>query len=363
MKFQIRETGSYVQDKITQQLTERIESLEQSFSYDASETSIGWSSDCDIDIDKIFKRMEKYFSTIPLDRQQLLKGFDSYSEDIAKICLIYYRVKNYDRINTQPIDFSFGEEIEDDVFHERDYNQAMERVRYLLLETGFTESKNSIILPNFVCDDNYPVTTDMSFLNDILNIIRDINPKARLSVAIGPSIFFDPRRVLDKKDLKDVTCQYDTEIVNVHEQSVHPIRVVEGIVLESVFIPELILESDYLLNLGVLKHNLDTGFTASVKNIMGLLPDFEKLRFHKISYNGIGKAIADLHSIIKPQLNILDAREILLNAQQREYGGIQTNGIGILGSRDALAVDRNALSLARELKLSPNDTYLKFFTG
>jgi uncharacterized protein (DUF362 family) len=81
------------------------------------------------------------------------------------------------------------------------------------------------------------------------------------------------------------------------------IKVPQGKVLERVEVMKDILESQVLINLPVAKSHSATGVSMGLKGLMGLIWDRES--FH--SQFNINQAVADLATVIKPHLTILDA--------------------------------------------------------
>lgn len=66
---------------------------------------------------------------------------------------------------------------------------------------------------------------------------------------------------------------------------------------------ETALNTDYLINLPVLKGHCQTRLTCALKNLKGCIPDYEKRRFHAM---GLHKPIAALAAVLKPKLTIVD---------------------------------------------------------
>lgn len=64
------------------------------------------------------------------------------------------------------------------------------------------------------------------------------------------------------------------------------------------------LDTDYLIDLPVLKGHCQTEMTCALKNLKGCLPDHEKRRFHS---EGLFKPIAALAAALKPSLTIVDS--------------------------------------------------------
>lgn len=64
------------------------------------------------------------------------------------------------------------------------------------------------------------------------------------------------------------------------------------------------LETDFLINLPVLKAHCQTRLTCALKNLKGCIPDSEKRRYHTM---GLNKPIAHLAAALRPHVTIVDA--------------------------------------------------------
>lgn len=64
------------------------------------------------------------------------------------------------------------------------------------------------------------------------------------------------------------------------------------------------LDTDFLIDLPVLKGHCQTNMTCALKNLKGCLPDREKRKFHS---DGLFKPIAALGAFLKPSLVIVDS--------------------------------------------------------
>ncbi len=109
--------------------------------------------------------------------------------------------------------------------------------------------------------------------------------------------------------------------------------------LRQMEIAERALDSDYLIDLPVLKGHCQTAMTCALKNLKGCIPDQEKRRFHT---EGLTKPIAALASALKPSLVIVDS---ICGDLYFEDGGnpVQTNRM-MLGF-DAVQMDAYGCSL------------------
>ena len=118
------------------------------------------------------------------------------------------------------------------------------------------------------------------------------------------------------------------------------IKVPQGKVLESVEVVKEILDNPVLINLPVAKSHSATGVSLGMKGLMGLIWDRES--FHS-QYN-INQAIADLGTVIKPQLTILDATRALVSGGPGGPGDVKNPNLVIAGI-DPVAVDSYGVSI------------------
>lgn len=119
------------------------------------------------------------------------------------------------------------------------------------------------------------------------------------------------------------------------------IKVPQGKVLERVEIMKEVLESDVLINVPVAKSHSATGVSLGMKGLMGLIWDRES--FHS-QYN-MSQALADLATVIKPQLTVLDATRALVSGGPGGPGTVLKPNLIIAGI-DPVAVDSYGVTVA-----------------
>ena len=118
------------------------------------------------------------------------------------------------------------------------------------------------------------------------------------------------------------------------------IKIPQGKVLERVEVMKEILDGSVLINIPVAKSHSATGVSMGMKGLMGLIWDRES--FHS-KYN-INQAIADLGTVIKPQLTILDATRALTSGGPGGPGTVMKPNLVIAGV-DPVAVDSYGVSI------------------
>jgi len=117
-------------------------------------------------------------------------------------------------------------------------------------------------------------------------------------------------------------------------------KIPQGKVLERVEVFREILDGHVLINIPVAKSHSATGVSLGLKGLMGMIWDRES--FH--SQFNINQAIADLATVIKPQLTILDATRALASGGPGGPGEVKKPNLIIAGV-DPIAVDSYGVSI------------------
>jgi uncharacterized protein (DUF362 family) len=112
------------------------------------------------------------------------------------------------------------------------------------------------------------------------------------------------------------------------------IKIPQGKILERVEVLKEVLDGHILINLPVAKSHSTTGVSLGIKGLMGLI--WERESFH--SKFNINQALADLATVIKPQLTILDATRALASGGPGGPGDVKKPNLVIAGV-DPVAVD------------------------
>jgi uncharacterized protein (DUF362 family) len=112
------------------------------------------------------------------------------------------------------------------------------------------------------------------------------------------------------------------------------VRIPQGKVLDRVEVLTDILDNAVLINVPVAKSHSATGVSLGLKGLMGLIWDRES--FH--SRFDINEGIADLATVIKPQLTILDATRAMASGGPGGPGDVKKPNLIIAGV-DPVAVD------------------------
>jgi len=111
------------------------------------------------------------------------------------------------------------------------------------------------------------------------------------------------------------------------------------------------LDTDFLVNVPVLKSHCQTRMTCNLKNLKGCIPDDEKRRYHTM---GLHKPIAALNALMKTSYCVVDG---ICGDLSFEEGGSPVTSNRIIVGRDPVMVDSFCAEL---IGYKPDDiTHLK----
>ena len=161
----------------------------------------------------------------------------------------------------------------------------------------------------------------------------------------------DPKLCIEKSGLEKALI--DKKIVSLltltKERQFTEIEVPQGKELQSIKIPKIIQTADKLINLPTAKSHSATGVSLGIKNLMGLIWDRGYL--HRVNLH---RAIAELATVIKPNLTIVDATRALISGGPGGPGKtVELNTV--IAGEDIVAVDSYTVGLT--------PWYDKSFTG
>ncbi len=120
------------------------------------------------------------------------------------------------------------------------------------------------------------------------------------------------------------------------------VEIPQGKSLKKVKIYPDILETDLLINVPIAKQHSATRLTLGEKNLMGTIRD------RNLIHGSLAQRIADLTSLVRPQLTVVDAVRILTD--HGPTGGVLADVKQldtIIASRDIVAADAYATTLVR----------------
>jgi len=144
----------------------------------------------------------------------------------------------------------------------------------------------------------------------------------------------------NKIELNELPKKYpEVKLIFANEERQYEPVTINGKALKTTEIMKLIPKSDFFINFANAKHHSATHVSLAVKNLMGAI--WNRTDFHTTM--DLHQGIADLTTVIKPNLNLIDTTRVLLNGGPTGPGPVVSD-TKLFASRDIVAVDAVVVS-------------------
>jgi len=175
--------------------------------------------------------------------------------------------------------------------------------------------------------------TSPEVLRAVIQIVKDAGPR-EIIVAESAVRGYNTSSNFEVTGVADVVRGLGIRLVDLDKSSeVVKVKAL-GRLLGEVSIFRLAYDADVIISVPKLKRHSQAIVTISMKNMMGILPGDQKGMFHVL---GLQQCIADLNTVFRPDLAIVDATEVMTVSGPGM--GRMVPGEAILASRDPVALD------------------------
>ena len=241
------------------------------------------------------------------------------------------------------------------VKYANDYNDIKNQVKYLLdnllKDVEIKDGMSVFIKTNALSPHpkERAITTHPSVVKAIIKYLKKYN--VRIIVGDNPATK-EMTTVYKVNGTMDVIKETGVELANNKDLKV--ISAKEYKRYKDFNVSRQIVESDILINVPKLKTHGLAYFTGAQKNLFGTIYGLEKAQWHVKSSSPLefGEAMSDLYSAIKEEvkdklfINIMDGIEGL-EGEGPATGGVKKSANVLLGSKDAIALDRVAMEIVK----------------
>jgi len=213
--------------------------------------------------------------------------------------------------------------------------------------------------PNFNTADPFPASTDLEFLKSVVELVYEAGAK---TVLLGDSstITANTRKVMEKIGVFELEKMptppriyifeegfWGTSATDVQKAPVKWVRkdLSVGKYLKSASLPDILDKADKLILLPCLKTHKYAQLTGSLKLSVGFVKPVERLSLH---FKNLQEKIAELNTLIKPDLVIMDARKCFIT-EGPTSGELREPGL-VLASTGRVAIDIEGIKIIQSFK-------------
>lgn len=170
---------------------------------------------------------------------------------------------------------------------------------FSVLPLNIPRDRPVVLKPNLV----YPiagesgVVSDVRLVRQLIEYLKGIGVKS-IVMAEGPGLGVSAEEAFQKSGFSELSRETGIPLIDLNQAKRYPAKWYNG----ELQLPEIFRDA-YYINLPKIKTHLNTLVTLGLKNQKGLLSYEDKKRFHR---NGLHRPVAELLSVVRPDLTILD---------------------------------------------------------
>ena len=174
------------------------------------------------------------------------------------------------------------------------------------IEKLVPQGSSVLVKPNVAFYDK-EASTDPEILANIVALVKKTNPK-RIVVGESSVRGADTWHAFQVSGVGKAAESAGAEVKDLRKDQAISIDLPKGVAIRKVDVWKTARDSTFLICVPRLKRHASTTLTVSLKNMMGIITDGEKGRFHATN---LDQSIADLNTEVKPNLVIVDAIQIM----------------------------------------------------
>jgi len=223
------------------------------------------------------------------------------------------------------------------------------------LNSWFDPGEHLVIKPNVLMprENSTGATTNPALVEENIRFLREIGV-ARITIAESAWVGANTQEAFQHCGYQHLSDQYHVPLVDLKQDEFVEVPVpLSDSILKKIKIARTICDASKIINVPILKAHCQAKLTCGMKNLMGVISDSEKRRFHQTD---LARAICELNTVCKPSLQICDA---MIGDLTFEEGGTPVKFGRLFLSQDIYSLDCYA---ANVLGYQPDEIeYLKLY--
>ena len=211
--------------------------------------------------------------------------------------------------------------------------------------SDFIKPTDRVLLkPNFNTADPFPGSTAMDFLQAVIEVFSEVKPK-ELIIGESCTYFLNTEKVCRLKGAPAIMEKFNVTWHNFETGKWVKVNVTGGKYFKSIKIPKIVKEVDKIILLPCLKTHFLASYTGALKINIGMLKPSQRSLLH---LNHLQERVAEVASVIKPDLLIMDGRKCFTEGGPGE-GKLEEPNI-LMAGNDMVAIDVEGLKILQSYK-------------
>jgi uncharacterized protein (DUF362 family) len=208
------------------------------------------------------------------------------------------------------------------------------------LERAIGRGDRVLVKPNFNSPDPFPASTDLAFLQAVIELILETGAKVTIGESAG-AVWRPTRKVFNQLGMPELARRLGVELIAFDDRPNEWVQIkINGDYLSRVVMPRSAYEADKMVYLPCMKTHSLGAFTGAIKLVFGFVAPGQRRSFH---LGHLQEKLADVNLCWQPDLIVMDGRKAFVSGGP-DRGRLVETGL-VLASGDLIAVDIEAMKV------------------
>jgi uncharacterized protein (DUF362 family) len=230
-----------------------------------------------------------------------------------------------------------------------DVRLAIEQAMALVgnLKQAIGRGDRVLVKPNFNSPDPFPASTDLAFLQAVIELILEAGAKVIIGESAG-AVWRPTRKVFDQLGVPELARKLGVGLIAFEDKPDDWVQInINGDYLSKVVMPRSAYESDKMVYLPCMKtHNLGA-FSGAIKLAFGFVAPGQRRSFH---LGHLQEKLAEVNLCWQPDLIVMDGRKAFVSGGPNRGQLVEPDLV--LASGDLIAIDVEAIRVLLDYRAS-----------
>jgi uncharacterized protein (DUF362 family) len=204
-----------------------------------------------------------------------------------------------------------------------------------------------LVKPNFNSPDPFPASTDLAFLQVVIEFILEAGAKVIIGESAG-AVWRPTRKVFNQLGVSELARRLGVELIAFDDRPNDWVQInINGDYLSKVIMPRSAYEADKMVYLPCMKTHTLGAFSGAIKLAFGFVAPGERRSFH---FGHLQEKLAEISLCWQPDLIVMDGRKAFVSGGPNN-GQLVEPGL-VLASGDLIAIDVEAMKVLLDYRAS-----------
>ncbi len=194
--------------------------------------------------------------------------------------------------------------------------------------------------PNFNSPDPFPASTDLAFLQAMIELILEAGGEVTIGESSG-GVWRPTRRVFHDLGVIELAARLEVALIAFEDKPDDWVQInINGDYLKAVVMPRSAYEADRIIYLPCMKTHSMAGFSGAIKLAFGFVAPGQRRGFH---LGHLQEKLAEVNLCWQPDLIVMDGRKAFVSGGPAK-GKLSEPGL-VLASGDLVGIDVEAMKV------------------